>query len=170
MNEIHSSPESIQDYESADCVIGHSFGTSTHEGSVNNSLARIVLELSAGRPVIADRMLVDTEPLRDAAVACTVEGDISDAVGHGVGSWGTLVEAKRYMTEHGLNNPIMVAQAYHIGRVMRQAAKLDIHAMAPDDLPFQFDRESEQLWTRSKALWIPRELIGQAVLRRQGKL
>ena len=154
----------------ADCVIGHSFGTLTERGSVNRALAEYILEHGDDRPVIADRMLVDAFPNRDEDVEKVVEGPISNGRGQGVGTWGTLVEAKAYMEREGLKRPLMVAQAYHIGRVVMQSHKLGMDPIVPSDPPSFFDRDSEQRWTRSLGMWVPREVIGSLVLRAQKKL
>lgn len=112
--------EREQVYE-ADCVIGHSFGSSTHAGSVNHQLAEIMVAIAGNRPMIAGRTLVDALPDGDNLMAHVVEGQRTNIRAKGVGTWGTLVGAQRYMDTHGLGLPLMVAQAYHIGRVVRQA-------------------------------------------------
>lgn len=162
--------ESTGNPADAELLIGHSFGTLTGEGSVNRALATFILEHADGRPIVADRTLVDAFPGRDADVAHVVEGPISNATGQGVGSGGTLLAAQAFMEEHGLSKALMVAHACHVGRVVMQAKKLGIDSIVPDGLPAHFDRNSEQLWTCSLGLWVPREVIGSLVLRAQGKL
>jgi hypothetical protein len=154
----------------ADCVIGHSFGTSTGRDSVNEQLAWSMLWQANGRPKIADRTLVEAMPGGDSRMAHIVEGDVTNIKAQGVGTWGTLVEAHQYMEEEGLSNPIMIAQAYHIGRVVRQAAKLGIASIVPKDLPEAFDKNSEQIWTRSAYLWVPFNALGSLLLKRRGEL
>ena len=116
--------------EKTDCVIGHSFGSSVDGGSVNHALAILMLEHAAGRPMIADRTLVDALPDGDNRMAHVVEGQRTNMKAEGVGTWGTLVAAKEYMDEYGLKSPLMIAQAYHISRVVRQAGKLGITSIA----------------------------------------
>jgi hypothetical protein len=154
----------------ADCVIGHSFGTLTSEGSVNRCLADFILDRAEGRPIIADRMLANAFPVEARQVDCVVVGDITNAIGQGIGSWGTLVEAKQYMAREGLNKSLMVAQAHHIGRVIMQAEKLGIDSVVPANLPDHFDTGSGQVWTRSELMWVPREVLGSLALRAQKKL
>ncbi|HKR82410.1 MAG TPA: hypothetical protein VJR27_05450 [Candidatus Saccharimonadales bacterium] len=86
------------------------------------------------------------------------------------GSWGTLLEAMNFMDENNLGRPMQVGQAYHIGRIGMQADRLGMRSVIPDGLPRNFDRSSAQIWTRSMALWAPREVLGSMVLRKQGKL
>lgn len=158
------------DPPNADVLIGHSFGTLTGEGSANSLIAQFMLENAASRPIVADRMLVNAFPGRDADVSYVVEGPISNGVGQGVGSWGTLIEAKAFMEREDLKTALMIGQAHHIGRVAMQAKKLGIPFTLPPNLPNRFDPESKQRWTRSMGMWLPREIIGSFVLRAQKKL
>lgn len=156
--------------DNADIIIGHSFGTFVGEGSANRSIADFALQIADNRPIVADRMLVDEFPNRDEDVDFVVEGAISNGVGQGVGSWGTLAEAKAYMEREKLKSALLVGQTHHIGRVAMQARKLGIISIVPAGLPSNFDPESDQRWTRTLILWLPREIIGSFVLRAQKKL
>jgi hypothetical protein len=162
--------EPMGDPAEADCIIGHSFGTLIDEKSVNRSLANYILEHANGRPIAADRMLVDAFPNGDRDVHHVVEGPISNTTGQGVGSWGTLVGSRVFMENREVRKPLMIGQAHHIGRVVMQAKKLGIDSIVPADLPSHFDPHSDQLWTRSLAMWLPREILGSLVLRFQKKL
>ena len=157
-------------FPEADSVIGHSFGTSIDESSVNAQLASQMLMHADGRPMIADRTLVNALPDGDNLMAHIVEGEATNIKAQGVGTWGTLVEAHHYMEENDLQHPLMIAQAYHIGRVIRQAAKLGIDSIVPEGLPTDFDKTSDQIWTRSAALWIPFNALGSLLLKRRGQL
>ncbi|MGB4801002.1 MAG: hypothetical protein WBP03_05845 [Candidatus Saccharimonadales bacterium] len=157
-------------FPEADSAIGHSFGTTVTEPSVNAQLAALMVVYANGRPMIADRTLVNALPNGDELVAHIVEGDVTNIKAQGVGTWGTLVEAHQYMEENDLHSPIMIAQAYHIDRVVKQAAKLGIRSIVPEDLPEDFDRTSDQIWTRSAALWIPFNALGSLLLKKRGQL
>ena len=156
--------------EAADCVIGHSFGSSIDSESVNRQLAEQMTDFAGDKPMIADRTLVDALPNGDELMAHVVEGQRTNMKAEGVGTWGTLVGAKDYMDEHELVAPLMVAQAYHIKRVVRQAAKLGIASIVPEGLPTSFDRQSEQIWTRSALLWVPFNGLGSLLLKKRGQL
>lgn len=162
--------EPIGNIAEADCLIGHSFGTSINPGSVNARLAQQMLIHEAGRPMIADRTLANAMPNGGQCLVHIVEGEVTNLKAQGVGTWGTLVEAQRYMEENGLDSPLMIAQAYHIGRVVRQAAKLGIAAVVPEGLPADFDENSDQIWTRSVALWVPFNALGSLLLKQRGQL
>ena len=162
--------ESSGNLTDADCVIGHSFATSINSSSVNRQLANTMLRHADGRPLIADRTLVDAFPEGQNEVAHIVEGPVTNIKAQGVGTWGTLVEAKQYMDDNDLSRPIMIAQAFHITRVVRQAAKLGINSIVPDDLPSNFDTNSDQIWTRSPYLWIPFNALGSILLKKRGQL
>jgi hypothetical protein len=154
----------------ADSVIGHSFGTSTDIFSVNSQLAERMLSVSEGRPMIADKTLVNSLPNLKGHMAHIVIGDVTNIRTQGVGTWGTLVEAHQYMEENDLYSPIMIAQAHHINRVVQQAAKLGISSIVPEGLPRGFDKNSDQIWTRSAALWIPFNALGSLLLKKRGQL
>ncbi len=156
--------------DDADCVIGNSFGTSVGENSVNRLLATLIIVRAKDRPIIADRTLVNAFPDGDAQVAHVVEGPVTNNFNQGVGTWGTLVEAKQFMESEGLEHAMMTGQAHHIGRIAMQSDKLDIRFSVPANLPDQFDSESEQPWTRSLLLWLPREILGSLVLRAQNQI
>lgn len=162
--------EAIGNPADADVLIGHSFGTLINRDSTNGSIADFILQNADNRPVVADRMLVNAFPDRDAAVDHVVEGTISNGFGQGVGTWGTLVEAKAFMKQEGLTTALMVGHAHHIGRIMMQAQKLGIGSVVPIGLPDRFDPGSDQRWTRSIRMWVPREVIGSVVLRAKKKL
>lgn len=162
--------ESSGNPDDADVVVGHSFGTLVDVDSVNREIANFALRAADGRPIVADRMLVDAFPHRDKDVDYVAEGPISNSVGQGVGTWGTLLEAKTYMERKGLKVALMIGQAHHIGRVAMQAKKLGIPSIVPANLPNRFDPESEQRWTRSLGMWLPREILGSFILRAQKKL
>ncbi len=154
----------------ADFLLGHSFGTSTDESSPNYQLAELMLEYSNGRPMVADRTLVNAMPNGDELMAHIVEGPVTNISAQGVGTWGTWVEAKEYMEENGLRRPLVLAQAKHIDRAVRQGAKLGITSIVPEDLPTAFDKDSDQIWTRSPYLWIPFNAIGSILLKKRGQL
>jgi len=156
----------------ADCVIAHSFGTSTSPNSVNGRLGLLAaFWANATRtPLITDHVLAEALPDHAPELASTTKGEIATATGGGLGTWGTFLAAEEYMAHHYLWNPIIVAQAYHVGRTAAQAVKLDLQPILPAGLPRQFDRESEQKWTRSRGAWLRREIFGSAYLKVTGKL
>lgn len=154
----------------ADIIVGNSFGTSTHPLSPNGAIAQFILDNEHGQPIVVDRTLADAFP-QSRLLDIVVDGAVSNTVGSVGGSWGILLEAKEYMEEEGLTHPLMAAQAFHVGRVAMQATKLGMeNIVVPKGLPRNFDVGSEQPWTRSLAAWVPREVIGSFVLRRQGRL
>jgi hypothetical protein len=167
MMQIYEARGNISD---ADCIIGNSFGTSTGDGSVNEHLGHQMLFLAQNRPMIADRTLVDAMPNGESRMAHTVDGPVTNMKVQGVGTWGTLREAQRFMEENDLHSPLMIAQAYHISRVVRQATKLGLHAIVPEGLPKEFDKNSDQIWTRSPYLWIPFNGLGSLLLKKRGQL
>lgn len=160
-------------YPEADCVMAHSFGTSLDPGSPNSRIANTMSMLSDGRPMMADRTVVDAVPSLEPQMAHIVDGAVTNFKNgrpEGIGTWGTLVSCLDYMRAHDLERPLMVAQAYHVGRVMRQAKKLGIDALQAVNLPVNFDTKSDQIWTRSYALWVPYNALASLVLKRRSQL
>lgn len=154
----------------ADIIVGNSFGTSTHSESSNAAIARFILANEQGQPIVVDRTLAGAFPY-SRLLDVVVDGAVSNNIGTVGGSWGILVEAKKYMNDNELSHPMMAAQAFHVGRVAMQAEKLGMtNIVIPEGLPRNFDISSEQPWTRSLGAWVPREIIGSFVLRGQGRL
>lgn len=160
-------------YPDADCVMAHSFGTSLDPGSPNSKIANTMSLLSEGRPMMADRTVVEARLDLEPHMAHIVDGDVTNFKNgrpEGIGTWGTLVSCLDYMQAHDLERPLMVGQAHHIGRILRQAKKLGIDAIKPAWLPANFDQHSEQIWTRSLALWLPYNAMASLVLKKRGQL
>jgi hypothetical protein len=153
----------------ADCIMGHSFGTDVSPQSVNRLLVDRMKRCANGRPIIADRMLVRADPEGEKAYAHIIDGEITKMDGQS-GTGKALRNALRYMDEHSLSKPIMVAQKYHIDRVVRQATKLGIQSIVLPELPGQFDKQSKQFWTKNKALFVPLNLLAYIKLKMGGEL
>lgn len=163
--------EVIGDVAQVDSVIGLSFGTSTGPASANRRLADFALGCADGRPLIADRTLVDAMPDGHVPVDHVVEGPVTDGRIHGVGTWGTLAEARTHMEERPLRLPVVVAQAHHGRRVVLQARRVGLaDVVVSEGLPADFDPDSQQIWTRSPAFWVPANTLGSLVLRWRGQL
>ncbi len=135
--------------------MGHSFGTSTTEHSVNRKLVDLMHDYANGRPIIGDRMLVSADPAGEQRYAHIIDGPITNARDHRSGTGMALVNAKAYMDQAGLSTPLMIAQKYHIDRVVLQAARLGLSSIVPKGLPGTFDRDSKQFWTKGWLLFIP---------------
>lgn len=155
--------------DKADCIMGHSFGTDTSESSVNRRLVDTMKKYANGRPIIADRMLVRSDPDGEKAYAHIIDGQITKMDGQS-GTGKALANAKTYMDKNVLTRPLMVAQKYHIDRVVRQANKLGIQSLVPPELPGQFDRQSKQFWTRNKLFFIPLNIFAYIKLKIDGQL
>lgn len=152
-----------------DIIVGHSYGTTHEPGSANNMLGLYIAEYAEGRPIFVDRNLADALP--EGIVADEIEeGEISTGTGGNTGTWGAWLHAREFMRQNGLETALVVAQRCHVGRVALQACKLGIPTVIPPGLPDVFDKHSDQWWTRSKTLWVPREVLGSFMLRKQGKL
>ncbi len=158
--------------EAADVLLGHSFGDVTDLWSVNRQIADQMLAARNGRPIVVDRMLADAFPGGDKDVDAVAEGPITNAVGQGLGTWGTLEFDKEFMAAEELELALQFGQRNHIGRILMQADKLGIPSIAPDDLPRGFETKSsrKQLVTRKLLPWAAHEIVGATVLKRRGQL
>ena len=144
-----------------DVVVGLAFGTSTHPESVNWHLAETALARghSCDAPVILEGTLEQARTT-NSPPALVIDGTLTNSAGVGMGADGVLKEAKEFMDERGMRTALLIAQAFHIGRVEAQAQSRGMETVLPFGLPRAFDPESEQWWTTKQSLWIPRELIG----------
>jgi hypothetical protein len=155
--------ETIGRTQDADCVIGHAFGIRDDDpGLSNRALADYIEQRLTWLPHIVNR---DIARVMDFEPDFELEVDPSSTSGGGLGTWEELRQAKKYMLEHGLERPILVAHSYHIGRVATQAYRSGLMPIVPPELPGVFDAESNQWWTRNRGLWTVRELAGVAVLK-----
>lgn len=157
----------------ADVVIGQSFGAGPNgtPGEVNERLASFIIDrLDSSLPLILQQEISASVEDQGGTVEYTIEGDPSTATGGQLDSWSVLGQARDVMAEHGYERPILVTQAFLIGRLSIQAAKLGMQPIVPVGLPTGFDPDSTQFWTRSQAAWMVREIPGMAYLKLTGKL
>lgn len=161
----------VGDPQKADCVIGQSFGASEHgPGYVNELLAKYIVDnVCTNVPLILQNEIAAAMPNNRKPVF-SIEGAPSTLTGGGLNSLAAIEQANIYMKENGLEQPLFIAQAYHIGRVAMLATNLGINPIIPENLPTEFDPESTQIWTRNKYLWIPRELAVISYLKAKQKL
>lgn len=156
----------------ADCVIGQSFGAREQgPGYVNELLAEFVVKNCANDlPLLVQTEIAQALPTEVNPVL-VVEGVPSTKSGGELDSWAVLEQCHEYMQAHNLQRPLLVAQAFHVGRVAVQARKQGINGViVPQGLPREFDPESLQKWTTSQAEWAKRELPGLVYLAFTGKL
>lgn len=157
----------------ADVVIGQSFGAGPHgtPGEVNERLASFIIErLDASLPLILQQEISASVEDQGGFVEHTIEGDPSTATGGQLDSWSVLGQARDIMAENGYKRPVLVTQAFLVGRLSVQAARLGMQPIIPGGLPRDFDATSTQFWTRSQAAWMMREIPGMAYLKFTGKL
>ena len=158
----------------ADCVIGNEFAFRRDGfGNVNELLAEVVAERYSRLSLMLNRNIAGALEIIDSKIepALIFSGESTNLTAtKGKGAWGELEQARDYMDEHGLERPIIVAQAYHVGRVALQAKRLGLNVIIPEGLPRVFDPESMQLWSKGPIRMAIREAIGAPVLRHRGHL
>lgn len=155
--------------QEADCVIGQSFGAAKDgPGDVNNQLATFIAESPHYRdlPLLLQTEIASALPDDAPKPALVIEGRPSTSLGGELDSWAVLEQALDHMKRNNLEHPLLVAHAFHVGRVALQARKLGMSKLiVPSGLPRAFDPNSTQQWTTSRIKWAMRELPGIAYLR-----
>lgn len=168
----------------AEIISLHEFGSAEDgfPGRVNLLLARFALNFQNGQgyrpPILGTRLMDDALRIEsdgaigvDYRVEDVVDGQSSTLLGAGIGTWGEALALEHVMRTEHLVRPLVVAQAWHVGRVCLQVRKAGVtDFIVPDGLPPEFAPGSEQIWTRNKHLWRIREALGVPVLRLTGKL
>lgn len=148
--------------EEADCVIGQSFGAAENgPGYVNELLASYIIEKTVeGLPLLLQSEIAAALP-DEYKPALVVKGKPSTSTGDELDSWAVLQRAHIYMKENDLSRPLLVAQAFHVGRVALQAKKQGMNGLiVPAGLPRDFDPNSIQKWTTNQKDWAKREIPG----------
>lgn len=162
--------ETQGDLHQADCVVGFSFGTSINPGSVNAQLGSMMLGFANELPLIMDRTLADAIPNDSTQKPHIIEGEPTHGLNQGLTTQKIWREAQKYMNNNHLERPLIIAQAYHVSRVIEQGAKLGIQSIVPPDLPTDFDGKSKQFWTRSAHLWLPINAMSRLFLKAHNQI
>lgn len=172
LSAITGNYETLGNPAEADCVIGQSFGAAEHgPGYVNELLAGYIIDKAEdGLPLLLQSEIANSLASESRKPSLIIGGNPSTYIGGELDSWAVLLRARAYMEEHDLYRPLLVAQAFHVGRVSLQALKQGMEPIIPPGLPRQFDSESAQFWTRSQRLWVPRELVGLAYLKARNRM
>jgi hypothetical protein len=118
-------------------------------------------------PIIAHKDMVG--PLRNFGIdpEVVIQGNATDSIGRGVGTWGELRTTNDFMNDHGLDRFGAIAHRYHIARIALQAKALGIEdtMIIPEGLPDVWDKTADQSWTRNKLAWQSFSLIASPILR-----
>lgn len=82
-------------------------------------------------------------------------------IGERISSYELLSQMVAEMHDPGREyfEPVVVAAAHHVGRVVAIARRLHVEPIIPSGLPEAFDPSSAQRWTRGPILWILKELM-----------
>jgi hypothetical protein len=164
--------------ERAGCLVADEYATHVplkEYGIVNIALAQFIAQESlTDLPLMLNRNIAGALSEIDPGINPTLifEGESTNTTASkGQGTYGELLQAKEYMDANGLEVPIIVAQAYHVGRVALQAKHVGIKdfVILPG-LPKIFDPESDQRWTRNRGFWSLRELVGVPVLKHRDQI
>lgn len=153
-------------------AIIQSFGTSRESGS-NVQLREKAREIAKAAFSNCDEKMVifvqapettfnDDDEIHAFAQIVALESRPSTATGKGTTSEELFKMAQKKSTDlkYGdLQNTVVLAQAFHIGRLAVLAQKMNLgEIIAPKNLPREFDSKSAQKWTRNHARWMIREV------------
>jgi hypothetical protein len=167
---------SQQELTIADSVIVSEFAVNKipgQPGIVNEALAQFVTERYANLPTFMSPTVAEAMEIADPDFVPeeVFKGKISaGTLALSGGSWQEMSQAKQMLAERGLSHPILVGQAFHVGRVALQARKLGLDTLLPPGLPKSFDPSSSQWWCRNRAFWPCRELPGRIYLYLKGQI
>ena len=145
-----------------DCVIALSFGFRTaadgtaRSGAVNRDLAGFVAAETSGLPCIAQHEIAD---ILLANYKITPAHVIHASLGAYLDSRQVLIEARDYMQAHNLHAALIVVQRSHAYRTLSLCRRLGIAAELAHGLPYSWDVDSDQWWTRGPLRWWLREAV-----------
>ena len=142
------------------CIIAYSFGTDTAEkfyGKSNKAIAERIMQylVLQNLPVIAQWEIAATLCLHSVKVfsISLPEGKTYIDTRH------VTREIKRVMESQGFDSVVVFAHPDHLARIylMLKQEKIAIKEKLKMEIPY--DPESMQNWTRSKAHFLPREIV-----------
>jgi hypothetical protein len=156
----------------ADYVSAHEFApTKEGFGAVNIALAEYIAEYYSHLPIFAAARIAGA--LKEVAPEIEIEGEFqlesSDSTASKGGTWAEF-EQVQTLNPDNWENPLLIAQRHHVGRVAMQARRFGMTPAVPDGLPDMFDPLSEQWWCRNPIAWATREIPGAPILRFRGQL
>lgn len=80
------------------------------------------------------------------------------AAGKYLDSYEVSRQCAEYCREKRIKNLLVFAHPHHIWRVKKVTEKFGLNCLIAS-IPVPYDKKSSQIWTRSKWLFIPREII-----------
>jgi hypothetical protein len=156
----------------ANYVSAHEFATTKEGfGTVNIALAEYIAEHYSHLPIFAGQRIAgalkEVAPEIEVTVGFILSS--SDSTASKGGTWSEFERVKE-LNPDNWENPLIIAQRHHVGRVAMQARLFGMMPAIPSGLPDMFDPLSEQWWCRNPILWAVREIPGVPALRLRGQL
>ncbi|HEY8993011.1 MAG TPA: hypothetical protein VIM37_04170 [Candidatus Microsaccharimonas sp.] len=156
----------------AEYVSAHEFApTKEGFGAANIALAEYIAQHYSHLPIFAAQRIAGA--LKEVAPEIEIAGefrlDSSDSTASQGGTWAEFEQVKS-LNPDNWENPLLIAQRHHVGRVAMQARRFGMTPAVPGGLPDMFDPSSEQWWCRNPVAWAVREIPGVPVLRLRGQL
>jgi hypothetical protein len=164
---------SAENIKKARYVIGNEYGAPADKtiGVANEAIAAYIITHFPDLPVCASTSVAQALMKRNPKVKLigTFTGTSANTSASNGGTWKELELAKGF-AGRDWKYPVIVAQAYHVGRVVKQARRAGMHPAVPGDLPRIFDVSSTQWWCHNALFWALREIPGAIILRYRGEL
>jgi len=148
------------DSNDAQCVIAFSFGYGNDAGKnvpgvSNLDMAEFIKDNYPNLPKIMQFEIADA--LEQTGEVLRIEKHRE--AGIYLNSLEVARQAKEIMDKKKWESAIIIAHPNHVPRVDAICKKIGIKTITPKGLnSIRFDPESEQEWTRSKELWIEKEI------------
>ena len=153
--------------KSADVILGQSFGLrSDGPGLSNYALAFVVARLAKrySLPAVLQWEIADCLP--NVHIAGVIRRHRSE--GKYLDTYEVLAQSAELCRARGWKRAIVVAHPDHMWRCVQTAKKLGLMALVPPMPEVPYDPASSQSWTRSRARFLPREIIARLLFLLKG--
>ncbi len=164
------------DRDTADCVIGFSFGyrgkrRKVSPGLSNQDLANVAIKHYGPLPKIFQFEIADAYAESGGpAKAPVLRIEKHRRAGQYLDTWEVADQARELMRQYGYHRPILLAHPFHMPRVQLVCSRLGMNWIATGDCrgAVEFDPQSSQKWTRSVDAWRGYEPLAMAFYRMKG--
>ena len=149
-----------------DCLIGFSFGLRGNMGGpVNEKLAKYIMSMMRGRPLILQWEIAEYIDPQKAVIAKVIKNHRVE--GKYLDTYEVAVQAYEVMKQNGWKEYELAAHSAHAFRCAKVMEKLGAHlscAITIDD----YDILSSQIWTKHPLLFHPYNRLALFIYERRG--
>ncbi len=141
-------------------IFCQSFGLRKNSpGTSNEALAEAIIRIREDFPC-PPQLIIQKDTADAFPKEIKIDKIISqhEKAGKYLDSYEVSRQCAEYCRKNGIKNLLVFAHPHHIWRVKRVTEKLGLNCLAVS-VKIPYDRQSSQVWTRSKWLFIPREIM-----------